>query len=418
VTAPPRPADDPLRLFEGVGIEIELMIVDAATLDVRPIADELLRAVGGGYDLEVAVGALAWSNELALHLVELKTNGPVRDLRGMGATFQEHVGRVNALLAPMGARLLPGGMHPWMDPARELRLWPHDQETIYRTFDRIFDCRGHGWANLQSMHVNLPFGDDEEFGRLHAAIRLVLPILPALAASSPFVEGRETGFLDTRLEVYRHNADRVPSVAGRIVPEQIFTRADYEDVLLHTIYQDLAPHDPEGVLREEWVNARGAIARFDRSAIEIRVLDTQECARADIAVAGAVGAVVRALVEERWIPFREQASWDEERLAAILLEVAQSGDRTGLLDPAYLKAMGQTRTSMCTAGALWEHLVDSVVSRDPAFPEWEAPLDQILRYGCLARRILTAVGMHPSRETLRSVYGDLADCLAEGRLFP
>jgi hypothetical protein len=31
------------------------------------------------------------------------------------------------------------------------------------------------------------------------------------------------------------------------------------------------------VLRHEWVNARGAIARFDRSAIEIRVLDVAEC---------------------------------------------------------------------------------------------------------------------------------------------
>ena len=74
---------------------------------------------------------------------------------------------------------------------------------IYQTYDRIFGCKAHGWANLQSMHLNLPFADDAEFARLHAAIRLVLPIIPALAASSPIADGRPTGFMDIRMEAYR-----------------------------------------------------------------------------------------------------------------------------------------------------------------------------------------------------------------------
>jgi carboxylate-amine ligase len=407
----------PLGLFAAVGIEMEYMIVDARTLDVRPAADELLKRVGGGDDLEVEVGELAWSNELALHLIELKTNGPAPDLRGLGARFQEHVGKADALLAPLGARLMPTAMHPWMDPDRELRLWPHGQETIYRTFDRIFDCRGHGWANLQSVHVNLPFADDEEFGKLHAAIRLVLPILPALAASSPFVDGRWGGFLDTRLEMYRHNADRIPSVAGKVIPERVFTRADYEGRLLEGIYRDLAPFDPEGVLRYEWVNARGAIARFDRGAIEIRVLDIQECPRADIAVAGAATAVIRALVEERWTPAAEQRGWGEDALLPILLETVARGEGGIIRDPGYLRTLGYTRASMCTAGELWAHLVESEAARDPAFPEWEEPLGIILRRGCLARRIRDAAGETPSRERLHEVYGELCRCLDGGRLF-
>jgi glutamate---cysteine ligase / carboxylate-amine ligase len=407
----------PIGLFGGVGIEMEYMIVDARTLDVRPVADELLKRVGGGYDLEVEVGELAWSNELALHVIELKTNGPAPDLRGLGARFQEHVGKVNALLAPLGARLMPTAMHPWMDPDRELRLWPHEQETIYSTFDRIFDCRGHGWANLQSVHVNLPFADDEEFGRLHAAIRLVLPILPALAASSPFADGRWGGLLDTRLEMYRHNADRVPSVAGKVIPEPVFTQGDYEGVLLETIYRDLAPLDPEGVLRYEWVNARGAIARFDRGAIEIRVLDTQECPRADIAVAGGVTAAVRALVQERWASAAEQRRWSEDALLPILQETIARGDAGIIRDPGYLRILGYERSSMCTAGELWAHLVESEAARDPVYPEWEEPLALILRRGCLARRIRDAAGDSPSPERLRGVYGDLCRCLDEGRLF-
>ena len=47
--------------------------------------------------------------------------------------------------------------------------------------------------------LNLPFSSDEEFGRLHAAIRLLLPLLPALAASSPLVEVyRANEFFHTR----------------------------------------------------------------------------------------------------------------------------------------------------------------------------------------------------------------------------
>jgi gamma-glutamyl:cysteine ligase YbdK (ATP-grasp superfamily) len=140
---------------------------------------------------------ISWSNELVSHVVELKTSGPTSRLSGTAGAFQDHVRRINALLAPHGARLLPTGAHPFMDPATETVLWPHEYGPVYAAFDRVFGCRGHGWSNLQSMHVNLPFCGDGEFGRLHAAIRLLLPVMPALAASTPVLDGRITGYLDT-----------------------------------------------------------------------------------------------------------------------------------------------------------------------------------------------------------------------------
>src|SRR5690606_31495935 len=114
---------------------------------------------------DVEHGEVDWSNELALHVIEMKTAGPVASLENVADHFQREVRVMNGLLAERGARLMPTAMHPWMDPDRELRLWPHDNDVIYRTLDRIFDCRGHGWANLQSTHINLPFCGDEEFGR-------------------------------------------------------------------------------------------------------------------------------------------------------------------------------------------------------------------------------------------------------------
>ncbi|NJL28684.1 MAG: glutamate--cysteine ligase, partial [Thermoanaerobaculia bacterium] len=173
----------PWHLFEVVGVELEYMIVDRETLAVRPVADEVLRAVAGEIVSDVETGELAWSNELVLHVIELKTNGPAPRLAGLEAFFERDVRRINELLAPLGGRLMPTAMHPWMDPHTETRLWPHEYSPVYEAYDRIFGCRGHGWSNLQSLHLNLPFTGDEEFARLHAAVRLLLPILPALAAS-------------------------------------------------------------------------------------------------------------------------------------------------------------------------------------------------------------------------------------------
>ena len=406
----------PFRIFEVTGVELEYMIVDAETLDVRPVADRLLAAVGGGYELEVALGPISWSNELALHVVELKTTAPVPSLHGLAGLFQDHVGRIDRELQAFGARLLPGGMHPWMAPDRELRLWPHEANDIYATFDRIFDCRGHGWANLQSVHVNLPFDGDEEFGRLHAAIRLVLPILPALAASSPYADGEATGLMDTRLEAYRHNARRVPSVSGRVIPERVFTRADYEHRLLAGIYADLAPLDPDGILRHEWVNARGCIARFDRMSIEIRVIDVQECPQADLAVTTAVTGAVAALANARWVGLDELQAWSEDRLEAIMLDCIRDGDEARLADPAFLRAFGYPGGAPSRARDLWQHLIDSAVApagRD----EGRAFFRMYSAHGCLARRIRSETGAAAARAGLMPLYRRLADCLAGGQIF-
>ncbi len=404
-----------LHLFDAFGIEIEYMIVDAETLSVRPIADELLKAVAGDYEMEVDRGALRWSNELALHLIELKTNGPVASLVNLHESFQRDIGAIDALLRPMGARLMPTAMHPWMG-TDELRLWPHGDDVIYKTLDRVFDCRGHGWSNLQSMHINLPFADDTELERLHAAIRLILPILPALAASSPFVDGAASGYLDSRLEVYRHNAKRVPSVSGRVIPEAVFGKRDYE-ALLESIYRDLAPLDPDGTLQYEWINARGCIARFDRMALEIRLIDVQECPRMDLAIAAAAVAVTQALVEETWTPLSDQRSWHEAELEQILLSTIAEADDAIIDNARFLEAFGLAGTRSVRAGELWQHLIETQVETRPQHAAAAAALRVISSEGCLARRIMRAAGRDPSPDSLREIYGQLADCLARGQAF-
>jgi len=125
-------------------------------------------------------------------------------------------------------------------------------------------------------------------------VRVVLPLLPSLAASSPYAEGAQCEALDARVVHYCMNATGVPSVVGACIPDPMSTQDAYQ-AFLRTLYADLAPYDTSGILQEEWINGRGAIARFDRWAIEIRLLDMQEHPAVDVAICQAITAVVRAL---------------------------------------------------------------------------------------------------------------------------
>jgi gamma-glutamyl:cysteine ligase YbdK (ATP-grasp superfamily) len=403
-----------LHLFDAYGVELEYMIVDRTTSAVKPVADELLRAVAGEYVSEVDQGEISWSNELVAHVVELKTTDPARSLVGLDDLFTKQVAHINELLAPLNAQLMPTGAHPWMDPLKETKLWPHDYSVVYETFNRIFGCQGHGWSNLQSVHLNLPFADDAEFARLHAAIRLLLPILPALAASSPVLDGRPTGQLDSRLDVYRSNSRKIPSITGSVIPEPVYSEADYERTILQRIYADIAPEDPEEVLQDEWLNARGAIARFQRNTIEIRVLDVQECPAADLAICAAIVGVLKLLVTERWAPLAEQQAWPVEPLVAILSATIRDGERATIDNAAYFRSFG-FEGSKATAGQLWGHLIGALQKSEPvATTTWQPTWNVLLDEGPLARRILAALDRS---EPLAEVYRRLAHCLATGQMF-
>ncbi len=404
----------PLPAFAGVGIELEYMIVDRTSLSVLPIADRVLRGTGERWRNDVVRGEMGWSNELALHLLEVKNIRPQPDLVALAAAFQEEVRELDARLDAEGARLMPGGMHPWMDPHHEAKLWPHRHSGLYRRYDRIFGCRRHGWANLQSMHVNLPFADDAEFERLHAAVRLVLPILPALAASSPFAEGRFSGFLDNRLEAYRTHQARLPASIGEVIPDTVSGHADYEGRILEPMYREAAALDPEGLLHHEWLNARGAIARFDRNALEIRVIDVQECPRADLAVAAATIHLVRKLYDGELAPLAQQQRADTAALARILRRCIVDADEALIDDPAYLSLLG-CEGDTYEAGALWRRLLDG--GEVPALAPWSEPLAVLLDEGPLARRILHAAGNDADHERLGWVYRELCEALHQGRMF-
>jgi gamma-glutamyl:cysteine ligase YbdK (ATP-grasp superfamily) len=403
--------ETPLGLFEATGIELEYVIVDRKTLNVLPICDKLLLDEQEQPVLELDRGPTRWSNELALHVIETKTNGPTASLTPYIDHFQSDIGAINQLLETHDAMLMPTGMHPWMNPLKETKLWPHEQGEIYQQFDRIFDCRGHGWTNLQSMHINLPFANDEEFRKLHLAIRMLLPIMPALSASTPVVGGEVTGVLNNRLRFYGANCRRVPEVTGLVIPENVISEEDYYNSILMPMYKAIHQHDRMGILKHEWLNARGAIARFERMAIEIRILDTQECPAADLLIATTLIETLKQLVAGVWRDPEATHDWEPADLLPIYQKVVTHAENAWISNEEYLSFFDYPE-NRCTAGELWQHILESGQFTDPS------GIEALIARGSLANRIKQRLeGKRPAREQLCEVYRELAHCLDKGTFF-
>ncbi|WP_153559000.1 glutamate-cysteine ligase family protein [Roseimaritima sediminicola] len=397
-------------LFDVHGVELEYMLVDRQSLDVRPWADRVLEQLAGDGACDAVCGPVTWSNELAAHVLECKTTDPAKDLRSVGPWFREALGNLQPILDQYQLQLLPTAMHPWMDAARETCLWPHAGHDIYRAYDRIFNCHTPGWSNVQSVHLNLPFRGDDQFARLHAAVRILLPLLPALAASSPVLEGRVRSTADTRMRLYADHCREVPSLTGQVIPEAIFDQARYEAEILGPIAAALRLRDPQEVLQVEFANARGAIARFDRGSIEIRVMDVQEYPSADLALCAAAAATARALCDQRWSDTAAQQAASTASLRRLLDQTTTEAEAAVIDDAAFLNLFGITQPEI-TAADLWAELLGRLRKQDATLEALISPLQIILHHGSLATRIRYALGAEPTREKLREVYRRLGDCL-------
>lgn len=372
-------------IFSVTGIEIEYMLVDRSTLEILPIADKVLQALSdtGEIQSEIEFGNIGISNELALHVLELKSLQPVEDLVKLESEFQKVQQKIQDLLArKFQAVLLPTGAHPWLVPDENIALWPHGSREIYSAFDRIFNCAGHGWVNLQSAHINLPFSNDAEFAQLHNAIRLLMPIIPALTASTPFIEGVFTGNYDSRLTFYGGNQQKLPMISGQVIPEFIASTVEYHDQILSPMYNAIAPFDPDKLLQEEWLNSRGAIARFDRSAIEIRVVDTQESLRQDLACVSAIVSALHYIVKQTEAYL--QTPLELNMLCEIYQSCIQHGMSVSSLPPAYLQQFGFTES--LTPRQLWQQILESSCSALPL--QYQNAVNRIIADGNLAERMM------------------------------
>jgi len=287
------------RTLQVLGPEHEFSVVDEK-LQPLPIVDKVIKEVHGRIVNNVDLGGFSFGKELQAHVAEFKANEPFYSPEVFEETMHNAVLRIlDFLERRYGARLLGLGMHPSL-LLDKVRVWSHRDRQIYEALSRIFNLNQHGWLNIQSFQLNLPFNNERAAVRLYNALANLLPYLPAIAASSPIYESKIGDYVDNRLHFYLVNQAEVPSITGDIIPEYVSSFEEYEKTTIRQYSQDLAKvNAPRCLLNKEWLNSRGAIIRFDRRAVEIRIMDEQECVKSDVALSCFIRATLRGILQHR-----------------------------------------------------------------------------------------------------------------------
>jgi glutamate---cysteine ligase / carboxylate-amine ligase len=181
-----------------VGVEEELWIIDADSLELVP-AVEMLVAGAGSRSLP---GTL--KTELHASVVELTTD--VSDTTEQALERLIELRRAARDIAEQSGHLVAAaGSYPTSMPS-EQQIAPVDR---YRDFVEYAgpSARRQGVSGLH-IHVGMP--DAETCFRVMETILPWLPFVLALSANSPYFEGRDTGMLSIRAEVLgflpRHGA--------------------------------------------------------------------------------------------------------------------------------------------------------------------------------------------------------------------
>jgi glutamate---cysteine ligase / carboxylate-amine ligase len=176
----------PSRAFT-LGVELELQIVNSHDYDLTPGSADLLRLMKR-YRLPADV-----KPEITSSMIETSTGVCERHLQVIEQLREVRDALVDSA-GKLDLRLAGGGTHPFQDwSQRRIFDTPrfHHVSQLYGYLSKQFTVFG------QHVHIGCP-GPDQALWLLHAMSRFV-PHVIALSASSPFVQGNDTGYSSARL---------------------------------------------------------------------------------------------------------------------------------------------------------------------------------------------------------------------------
>ena len=170
-----------------LGVELELQIVNRHDYDLTPSARDLLRLMA--------------KHKIPGYVTPEITDSMIEMCTGVCVSYSEVLAQLtqtrdalSQCAAQLNLGLCGGGTHPFQEWSEQrISSNPRHQElsALYGYLSKQFTVFG------QHVHVGCPSAD-EALVLLHGVSRFV-PHLIALSASSPFVQGTDTGFHSARL---------------------------------------------------------------------------------------------------------------------------------------------------------------------------------------------------------------------------
>jgi carboxylate-amine ligase len=237
----------------SLGVEEEIMILDAATLDQVGAVETLLAEAEG----EELPGMLA--TELFASIVELKT--PVC------SSAQEAVESLTTLrrfaagaAARHGLTIGAAGTHPFAQP-EDQPIAPEERYAQFVGYAGITARR----QGVQGLHVHVAMDSAEECFHALEAMLPWLPVVLALSANSPYLAGDATGLASNRAFVLaqlpRHGAP--PAFSSFDAWERFAERYQRLGVAgeYTTLWWDVRPHPRFGTVEVRSPDQPTALAR-------------------------------------------------------------------------------------------------------------------------------------------------------------
>jgi carboxylate-amine ligase len=272
-----------------IGTEHEYSINTPRMVPVAE-SDRILSELAGKGSSEAVLGPVIVTKELQKTVIELVPRRPASTVTGLESVLLEGLSRLYRAF-PKRYCLMGLGMHPTLRLS-DTAVWDQGEGEYYEAYDRIFGLSRHGWMNIQSLQLNVSYDDEAEMVERFNMLRSLIPFLVAVSAASPFVEGRLSGSMDSRLIFYRENQAQIPAICNRIIPERLDSFRTYKG-WLSGMFDELRQHGGS-VLCEEWVASYGVIVRFSRPCVELKAMDEQECLHSDMAVTAFIRALLRS----------------------------------------------------------------------------------------------------------------------------
>ncbi len=267
-----------------VGVEEEFSILDPQTLDMLPRFEQLRDAAQSDPLLHEHITGELISSEIEI------ISGVGSDLHDALARQRDRRRRLFALAADQGVALGATGTHPWADYREQPII---DTEHYRRVEDGL---RYVAWRNNTfSLHVHLGVRDLDRAIRVCDRLRPVLPLLLAISANSPFLDGRDSGLHSARTQSFTKSFPRCG------IPDAFGSWAAYREYI-----EFLGRTNSIVEFTQVWWSVR---PHFSFGTVEVRICDAQATAQESDALAGLmVACVAQALrdVDER-VPFVDPA---------------------------------------------------------------------------------------------------------------
>jgi glutamate---cysteine ligase / carboxylate-amine ligase len=356
-----------------LGIEEELMILDAETLELASAIEQMLEAADSEEEVKP---------ELMESVLEIATK-PCQDITEAGAQLRTLRGRVRALAAERGLAIGSAGTHPFA-------LW-EDQRIVARPRyrDLISALRFVARQELIfGMHVHVGVDDPDKAIHVSDGMRVHLPILLALSANSPFWRGDATGLQSTRMPIFRafprvgvppayRDWEEYARRIGFMVESGVMEDYTY-------LWHDVRPHPKLGT-------------------VEVRVCDSQTRVEHTLGLAALIQAMVRELCIhfEEGTPLRDYP-WemlDENKWLAA--RHGLDGELIDLPDASRVPARELTRRLL---DRLREHAQDL-----GSLDDFEAVEDLLAKGNGAARQVV----VYEANRDLREVVAEIVKATAE-----